>query len=151
MVKEGSSFPPFKLQDDLGNWVSLSDFKGKKVVLYVYPKDNTPGCTQEACDFRDQWARIQKAGAIVVGLSKDSTASKKKFKEKYRLPFTLLADPDQAFLEKLGVIKDKTMYGKKVKGIVRTTFILDEQGKVVKIFPNVKVAGHVNEVLAALA
>jgi peroxiredoxin Q/BCP len=150
MLKEGSKFPAFTLPDDAGNKVSLKDFKGRKVVLFIYPKDNTPGCTQEACDFRDNWEAFKKKGAVVLGLSKDSPAGKKKFKEKFGFPYPLLADEDRSLLDTLGVFKEKNMYGKKVMGIERTTYIIDEDGKVAKIFPKVKVPGHVDEVLASL-
>ncbi len=150
MLNEGQKAPDFTLPDDTGQKVSLKDFRGKKVVLYVYPKDNTPGCTQESCDFRDSWSRIQKKGAVVLGLSKDSAASKAKFKAKYDLPFPLLADEDRSVLEKFGVWKEKNMYGKKVMGIERTTYLIDEEGRIARIWSKVKVPGHVDEVLAAL-
>ena len=150
MLQEGKTAPDFKLPDDKGNPVSLKDFRGKKVVLYIYPKDNTPGCTQESCDFRDNWSKIKRKGAVVLGLSKDSSASKRKFKEKHDLPFPLLADEDKKVLEAYGVWKEKNMYGKKVMGIERTTVIIDEKGKVAKVFPKVKVPGHVDEVIANL-
>jgi peroxiredoxin Q/BCP len=148
--KPGSKAPAIKLQDDTGKTVSLSDFKGKKVILYFYPKDSTPGCTTESCDFRDNLNRFTKSGAVVLGLSADSVASHKKFKEKQGLNFPLLSDPDHKALEAYGVWQEKSLYGRKFMGIVRTTFIIDEEGKIAKVFPKVKVGGHVDEVLAAL-
>ncbi len=150
MLKEGSKAPAFKLKNDEGKTVSLSDYKGKKVVLYFYPKDNTPGCTTEACDFRDNIKSLESKGIVVIGISKDSIESHKKFKEKFELPFTLLSDEEHTVLEKYGVWKEKNMYGKKVMGIERTTFIIDEEGKIIKIFPKVKVEGHVKEILTFL-
>lgn len=150
MLQEGKPLPAFKLKADDGKTYQKKDFAGKKLVIFIYPKDMTPGCTQEACDFRDNKARILKKGAQVVGLSKLDERSKLKFKEKHDLNYPLLADPDESYLNELGVIKDKNMYGKKVKGIVRTTVLVDEKGKVIKIWDKVKVDGHVDEVLAAL-
>jgi peroxiredoxin Q/BCP len=148
--KTGSKAPAFKLQDDSGRTVSLSDFKGKKIILYFYPKDSTPGCTTESCDFRDNLNRFAKSGAVVLGLSADSVASHKKFKEKQGLNFPLLSDPDHKALEAYGVWQEKSLYGRKFMGIVRTTFIIDEDGRIARVFPKVKVNGHVDEVLAAL-
>lgn len=150
MLAEGAKAPAFKLKNDEGVIVSLSDFIGKKVVLYFYPKDNTPGCTTEACDFRDNIKSLRSKGIVVIGVSKDSIESHKKFKEKFELPFMLLADEDKNVLEKYGVWKEKNMYGKKVMGIERTTFIIDEEGKIAKIFPKVKAEGHVTELLKYL-
>lgn len=150
-LQEGDKAPAFTLFCDEGEKVSLKDLKGKKVVLYFYPKDLTPGCTQEACDFRDSFARIKKAKAVVLGISKDPLASHQKFKAKYALPFPLLSDPEGQVCEAYGVWQEKTLYGRKFMGIVRSTFVIDETGKITKIFPKVKVAGHVDEVLAALA
>jgi len=130
--------------------VKLSDLKGKKVVLYFYPKDDTPGCTTEACNFRDGIAEIKKKGAIVLGVSADSVASHKKFKDKFELPFQLLSDPEKKMIEDYGVWKEKSMYGRKYMGIERTTFVIDGQGKIAHIFPKVKVGSHYDEVLAAL-
>jgi peroxiredoxin Q/BCP len=149
-LKEGTVAPDFRLQDDQGKEISLSDFRGKKVVLYFYPKDDTPGCTKEACSFRDGFKEIQKAGAVVLGASADSVESHKKFKEKYNLNFPLLSDPGKEMIEKYGVWKEKSMYGKTFMGIERTTFVIDEKGKIQKIFPKVKVDQHYDEVLAAL-
>ncbi len=150
MVNEGDLFPDLTLVDDQGNPVSIKDFRGRKVVLYAYPKDNTPGCTQESCDFRDNLKRIEGKGAVVLGVSKDTAAGKAKFKAKYDLNFPLLADEDNSALETLGLWKDKNMYGKKVRGIERTTFLIDEEGRVSRVWRKVKVPGHVEEVIAAL-
>lgn len=148
--KIGAKAPSIKLQDDTGKTVSLSDYKGKKVILYFYPKDSTPGCTTESCDFRDNLNRFVKSGAAVLGLSADSVESHRKFKEKQGLNFPLLSDPDHAALDAYGVWQEKSLYGRKFMGIVRTTVIIDEAGAVVRVFPKVKVNGHVDEVLAAL-
>lgn len=150
MLEIGKKAPAFSLKDGNGKNVSLNDFKGKKVVLYFYPKDMTSGCTQEACDFRDALPNFRKIKADVLGVSIDSAASHKKFADKYDLPFTLLSDEKKEVVEKYGVWKEKSMYGKKYMGIERTTFIIDEVGKIQNIFPKVKVAGHVNEVMKTL-
>jgi thioredoxin-dependent peroxiredoxin len=146
----GSKAPAFKLSDDSGHPVSLADFKGKKVILYFYPKDSTPGCTTESCDFRDNVNRFSQSGAVVLGLSADSVESHKKFKAKHGLTFPLISDPDHKALDAYGVWQEKSLYGRKFMGIVRTTVIIDEEGKIAKVFPKVKVSGHVDEVLAAL-
>src|SRR5215469_1628045 len=150
-LKVGQKAPDFTLADDSGQKVKLSDFKGKKVVLYFYPKDDTPGCTKEACNFRDGFAEIKSRGAVVLGVSADSVDSHKKFKNKFELNFPLLADPDKKMIESYGVWKEKSMYGRKYMGIERTTFVIDPHGKIKKIFPKVKVEGHAEEVLAAIA
>lgn len=150
MLEIGKKAPAFSLKDENGKNVSLNDFKGKKVVLYFYPKDMTSGCTKEACDFRDALPNFRKVKATVLGVSIDSTASHKKFADKYELPFTLLSDEKKEVVEKYGVWKEKSMYGKKYLGIERTTFIVDEEGKIQNIFPKVKVDGHVNEVMKML-
>lgn len=150
MLKDGKSAPDFSLSDSNGNKVSLNDFHGKKVILYFYPKDMTSGCTQEACDFRDQFPNFKKLKAVVIGISPDSAASHKKFEDKYELPFILLSDDKKQVVKKYGVWKEKSMYGKKYMGVERTTFIIDEEGKILKIFPKVKVNGHVEEVLQVL-
>jgi peroxiredoxin Q/BCP len=150
LLKVGDVAPAFTLESDEGEKVSLKDFKGQKVVLYFYPKDMTPGCTQEACDFRDSFARIKKSDAIVLGVSKDSVASHQKFKAKHDLPFTLLSDPDGKVCELYGVWQEKSLYGRKFMGIVRSTFVIDEKGKISRVFPKVKVKGHVDEILASL-
>ena len=133
--KVGQKAPDFTLLDDSGNKVKLGDLKGKKVVLYFYPKDDTPGCTKEACAFRDGIAQIKKKGAVVLGVSADSVESHKKFKDKFSLNFPLLADPERKAIEDYGTWKEKSMYGKKYMGIERTTFIIDGDGKISHIFP----------------
>jgi thioredoxin-dependent peroxiredoxin len=147
MVKEGEAAPAFKLQDDQGNWVSLSDFRGEHVVLYFYPKDDTPGCTAEACAFRDQSTEFKTRGIAILGVSADSVESHEKFKSKYALHFPLLSDPDKKVMKAYGVWKEKAMYGKKYMGAERTTVIIDEHGNIEKVFSKVKVAGHVKEIL----
>lgn len=151
MLKVGDKAPDFTSTDENGKKVSLKDFRGKKVVLYFYPKDNTTGCTKEACDFRDNFARVKKAGAVVLGVSADSEKSHTNFKEKYDLPYTLLADTEKEIIKAYGVWGEKSMYGRKYMGIFRTTFIIDEKGKISHVFEKVKVTGHVDEVLKALA
>ncbi|HED07740.1 MAG TPA: thioredoxin-dependent thiol peroxidase [Ignavibacteria bacterium] len=150
MLEEGKKAPQFTLKDQSGKSVSLKDFLGKKVVLYFYPKDDTPGCTKEACNFRDDFKEIKKENAVILGVSADSETRHKKFVEKYKLPFTLLSDENKKVLEKYGVWQEKSMYGRKYMGIVRSTFIIDEKGKLKKIFPKVKVTNHNKEVLEAL-
>ena len=149
--KVGQKAPDFTLMDDSGNQVKLGDLKGKKVVLYFYPKDDTPGCTKEACAFRDGISQIKKKGAVVLGVSADSVASHKKFKDKFDLNFPLLADTDRKIIEAYDVWKEKSMYGRKYMGIERTTFVIGKDGKITHIFPKVKVAEHADEVLEALA
>lgn len=150
MLQSGDKAPAFKLSNQDGKKVSLSDFKGKKVVLYFYPKDNTSGCTKEACSFRDTFPKFNKIDAEILGMSPDSVESHKKFAEKYNLPFTLLSNEDKDVLEKYGVWKQKSMYGRKYMGVERTTFVIDEKGVIKKVFPKVKVENHHNEVLEAL-
>jgi peroxiredoxin Q/BCP len=150
MLKEGSKAPAFTLPNQDGKKISLKDFLGKKVVLYFYPKDMTSGCTKEACDFRDHIKLFNNKDVVVLGVSPDSVQSHKKFQEKYNLPFDLLSDESKKVLEKYGVWKEKSMYGKKYFGVERTTFIIDEKGKIKKIFPRVKVDAHIKEVLEAL-
>jgi peroxiredoxin Q/BCP len=149
-IAEGDEAPDFILKDDSGKDVRLSQLRGKKIVLYFYPKDNTPGCTKEACSFRDGFTEIQSRGAIVIGVSTDSIESHVRFKQKYNLNFPLLSDTDKKVVSKYGVWKEKSLYGRKFMGIERTTFVIDENGKVKKIFPKVKVDGHFEEVLAEL-
>ena len=149
-LKVGQKAPDFTLMNDAGERVKLSDYKGKKVVLYFYPKDDTPGCTTEACNFRDGLKEIEKQQAVVLGVSADSVESHKKFKKKFELNFPLLADPAKKMIENYGVWKEKSMYGRKYMGVERTTLIIDENGKISHIFPKVKVADHYNEVLEAL-
>jgi thioredoxin-dependent peroxiredoxin len=148
--KVGQKAPDFTVMTDDGTKVKLSDFKGKKVVLYFYPKDDTPGCTKEACAFRDGIDEIKAKGAVVIGVSTDSVESHRKFKSKFDLNFPLLADTDKKIVETYGTWKEKSMYGKKYMGIERTTFVIDEQGKITHIFPKVKVDQHYDEVLEAL-
>ncbi len=150
MVEVGKKAPSFSLQDGKGKKVSLKDFNGKKVVLYFYPKDMTSGCTQEACDFRDMFLSLKKLDAVVLGISPDSVESHKKFADKYSLPFILLSDESKETLNKYGVWKEKSMYGRKYMGVVRTTVVIDERGKIKKVFEKVKIAGHVDEVMKAL-
>ena len=140
----------FTLQDDQGQTVHLSDFAGKPVVLFFYPKADTPGCTIEACGFRDTFKKLQKAGAVVLGISRDTVKAQRKFKEKYDLPYPLLADVDEKVCKQFDVLKEKNMYGKKVIGIERTTFLIGPDQKLVKVFPKVKPEGHAEEVLAEL-
>jgi thioredoxin-dependent peroxiredoxin len=150
-LKQGSKAPEITLLDDTGAQFKLSALKGKNVVLYFYPKADTPGCTKEACSFRDELPRIQKAGTVVVGVSPDPVKAIAKFKEKFKLPFTLLADEEHKVCEAYGVWAEKSMYGRKYMGVERTTLIIDASGKIAKIFPKVKVDGHTAEVLEALA
>lgn len=150
MLEPGAPAPPFTLAADDGTTVSLKELKGKPVVLYFYPKDDTPGCTTEACEFRDSWAAVQKTGAAVLGVSPDPVASHRKFREKYYLPFRLLADPDHAVAEAYGAWGEKRMYGRSYRGILRTTFVIDGRGRIARVFEKVKPKGHAAEVLAAL-
>lgn len=150
MIQEGSKAPDFKLPSDTGEAVSLKDFKGRTVVLYFYPKDATSGCTKEAIDFRDALTRFKRKDAVVLGVSRDSIQSHRKFKEKQSLNFPLLSDEEGAVCAKYGVWVEKSMYGRKYMGIERTTVVIDGDGRIAKIFPKVKVTGHVAEVLAAL-
>lgn len=150
MPQAGDKAPGFSLPDQSGATVSLSQLKGRHVVLYFYPKDATPGCTTEACDFRDEHSALVKAGAVVLGVSPDSVASHQKFATKQGLPFSLLADPDHALADAYGVWGEKSLYGRKFMGLIRATFLIGPDGKVVRVWPKVKVAGHVAEVLSAL-
>ena len=151
MLDVGQPAPDFTLPDQHGQEVTLSRLKGTPVVLYFYPKDDTPGCTKEACAFRDARALYEKAGATVVGVSPDTVASHKKFADKYELSFTLIADTDKAVCQSYGVWQEKSMYGKKSWGVVRTSFLIDGDGIVRRVFRRVKVDGHADEVLAAIA
>lgn len=146
----GKKAPDFSLKNDENISISLKDFLGKTVVLYFYPKDDTPGCTKEACDFRDSLTRLSAAGAVVLGISKDSVKSHQKFKEKYELPFMLLADVDKEACEQYQVLVEKSRYGKKYIGIERSTFLIDTKGVIQAIWRDVKVDGHVDEVLCAI-
>ncbi len=150
-IEPGGKAPAFTLTADDGTKVRLADQKGSPVVLYFYPKDDTPGCTREACAFRDQQAALKKHGALVFGISPDDIESHEKFRDKYELNFPLLADPDHKVAEKYGAWREKNMYGKKSMGIQRSTFLIDEAGKVAKLWKRVKVDGHDEQVLAALA
>ncbi|MGC8764453.1 MAG: thioredoxin-dependent thiol peroxidase [Brevinematia bacterium] len=150
MPKEGDFAIDFTLKSDEGKEISLSSFKGKKVVLYFYPKDDTPGCTKEACSFRDVFDEILSKGAVVIGISTDSVESHQKFKKKYNLPFYLLSDPDHKVIEMYGQWVKKNMYGKEYYGTQRATFIIDGSGKIIKIFPKVKPEEHAKEVLSFL-
>jgi len=142
--------PEFTLQDENGKEISLKSLRGKVVVLYFYPRADTPGCTVEACEFRDTYKQMQKTGAVLLGISPDTPQAQKKFQDKFKLPFTLLADADKKVAVAFDVLKEKNMYGKKVMGIVRTTFIIGPDGKIQHIFPKVKPEGHAEEVLAYL-
>ena len=142
--------PDFSTTDENGKEVALKDFRGKTVVLYFYPKADTPGCTKEACGFRDSYSAIKKTGVVLLGISADTAASQKKFLDKFSLPFPLLADPDKKIANLFGVVKEKNMYGKKVMGIARTTFVIGPDGKIKHIFNNVKAEGHADEVLEYL-
>jgi len=149
-MQPGELVENFTLPDQDGNTVNLTDFAGKPVVLFFYPKADTPGCTIEACGFRDIFAKIEQSGAVVLGISRDTPKAQKKFKEKYDLPYTLLADVDEAVCKQFDVLKEKNMYGKKVIGIERTTFLIGPDQKLIKVFPKVKPEGHAEEVLAAV-
>ncbi len=142
--------PEFTLQDENGQEVSLKGLRGKTVVLYFYPRADTPGCTVEACEFRDTYKQMQKTGAVLLGVSPDTTQAQKKFQEKFHLPFPLLADADKKAAIAYGVLKEKNMYGKKVMGVARTTFVIGPEGKIEHIFPKVRPEGHADEVLQYL-
>lgn len=150
MLREKDKAPNFTVPDQNGNDISLSDYKGKWIILYFYPKDMTPGCTTEACNFRDEYSAFQKQGIVVLGLSKDSIDRHKKFEAKHDLPFPLLSDEKGTICEDYGVWQEKSMYGKKFMGIVRSTFIINPKGVIAKVFPKVKVKEHVAEILAEL-
>jgi len=150
MVAVGEPAPDYTLQSDDGRLVTPKDFRGKKVVLYFYPKDDTSGCTKEACSFRDNLARVTSKGAVVLGVSRDDAKSHAKFRAKYHLNFPLLIDDKGRVTEAYGVWKKKNLYGREYFGIERTTFLIDEAGKIARIWPKVKVEGHADEVLAAL-
>jgi peroxiredoxin Q/BCP len=150
MVEEGKPAPDFELASDTGERVKLTSFRGKPVVLYFYPKDDTPGCTTQACGIRDAYADFRDRGAVVLGVSPDDEASHVKFKEKYSLPFTLLADPGHSVAEQYGVWKERNLYGKKSMGIERSTFVIDADGQVAKVMRRVKPDTHAADVLATL-
>jgi len=149
MLKEGSAAPNFTAKTANGETVKLKDLRGRKVVLYFYPKDDTPGCTKEACSFRDDFSAFKKNGIEVLGVSPDSEASHKKFAAKYKLPFTLLADPDHAIADTYGVWGEKKFMGRTYMGVKRMTFLIDEKGKLKKVFEKVKPEEHAREVLEA--
>lgn len=146
-LEVGNLAPQFESKDQNGNVIKLSDFKGKKVVLYFYPKDNTPGCTAQACNLRDNYEALQKAGYVVLGISSDSQKSHQKFIEKQELPFSLIADEDKSVHEAFGTWVEKSMYGRKYMGTARTTFIIDEEGKIEEIIEKVKTKEHTNQIL----
>jgi thioredoxin-dependent peroxiredoxin len=150
MLEEGKKASSFSLKDQTGELVSLESFKGKNVILYFYPKDDTSGCTKEACNFRDELPKFSKLDAVILGVSPDSVESHRKFAEKYKLPFSLLSDEKKEVCNKYGVWQEKSMYGKKYMGVVRTTFIINEKGIIKKIFPKVKVDDHNIEIMEAL-
>lgn len=150
MIEVGTKAPNFKLNDKDEKSVSLSDFLGKKVVLYFYPKDNTPGCTRQACAFAGAYSGFKQKDVVVIGVSKDSVASHQKFAEKYNLPFILLSDPDGEVISAYGVWKEKTMFGKTALGVVRATFIIDENGIIEKVMPKVKPDTNAAEILEYL-
>ena len=150
MLEVGTKAPEFTLPDKEGNSVSLADFAGKKVVLYFYPKDNTPGCTRQACAFAGAYEEFKKINAVVIGISKDSVASHQKFAEKYSLPFILLSDPELTAIQAYGVWQEKKLYGKVSMGVVRSTFVIDEKGMIEKVMPKVKPDTNAAEILAYL-
>ena len=149
-LKTGATAPEFSLPADDCTTVTLADLRGKSVVLYFYPKDDTSGCTTEACEFRDSWKDVQQSGAVVLGVSPDPVTSHQKFKQKYRLPFPLLADTDHRVADAYGAWGEKSMYGRKYRGILRTTFLIDPAGRIARVFEKVRPEGHAAEVLAAL-
>jgi thioredoxin-dependent peroxiredoxin len=150
LLEVGERAPEFKTTDQDGESVSLKDFRGKKVVLYFYPKDDTPGCTKEACGFRDDYSKFRKRKIEVLGVSVDDEKSHKKFAEKYDLPFRLLADTDKKIVKDYGVWGEKSLYGRKFMGIHRVTYVIDEKGKVAAVWPKVKPDGHADEILASV-
>lgn len=150
MLKIGDKAPEFTLISDEGKNISLKNLRGKKVILYFYPKDDTEACTEEACNFRDSIKIIEKKNAVVIGVSKDNTKSHVKFKKKYDLPFTLLSDENREMLEAYDVWKEKSMFGKKYMGIVRTTFLINEKGIIEQVWEKVSVKGHIEEIIAKL-
>ena len=150
MLEVGTKAPDFTLPDQNGNVHSLSDYRGKKVVLYFYPKDNTPGCTKQACGFAERYPKFTEKGAVILGISKDSVASHKKFEEKYGLPFTILSDPELKAIQAYDVWQEKKNYGKTYMGVVRSTYLIDENGKIVKAFDKVKAADNPEQMLGEL-
>lgn len=150
MLEVGMKAPLFTLLDQVGNSVSLSDFLGKKVALYFYPKDNTPGCTRQACAFGENYTAFQAKNTVVIGISKDSTASHQRFAGKFNLPFILLSDPELQAIQAYGVCQEKKLYGKVSMGVVRSTYLIDEQGMIEKVMPKVKPDTNAGELLAYL-
>ena len=146
-LKAGDTAPDFESIDQDGNPIKLSDFKGKKVILYFYPKDNTPGCTAESCNLRDNYDMLQKNGYIVLGVSSDNEKSHRKFIDKHELPFSLIADTDKSVHEKFGTWGEKSMYGKKYMGTLRTTFVIDENGKIEEVIEKVKTKDHTAQIV----
>jgi thioredoxin-dependent peroxiredoxin len=151
VIEEGAPAPDFELESDTGGTVGLASLRGRPVVLYFYPKDNTAGCTRQACGIRDAWSEFEAAGAVVLGVSPDAVKSHVKFKGDYQLPFTLLADPDHAVAEAYGVWQEKSRYGRTYMGIVRSTFVIGADGNVIKVMRNVRPANHADDVLVVLA
>ena len=151
MLKEGTVAPDFTVKDENGETVRLKDFRGQKVVLYFYPKDDTPGCTKEACSFRDAFAQFKRRNIRILGVSVDSEASHSKFTAKYKLPFTLIADPDHAIADAYGVYGEKKFMGRTYMGVKRITYLIDEKGKIKKVFEKVKPEDHASEVLEAFS
>ena len=151
MLEIGTKAPDFTLPDQNGNMHSLSEYRGKKVILYFYPKDNTPGCTKQACGFAERYPKFTDKGAVVLGISKDSVASHKKFEEKYGLPFTILSDPELVAIQAYDVWQEKKNYGKTYLGVVRTTYLIDEEGKIAKAFDKVKAADNPEQMLGELS
>jgi thioredoxin-dependent peroxiredoxin len=149
-LTEGTKAPVFTGVDQDGNKISLKDYTGKKVVLYFYPKDNTPGCTAQACNLRDNFSLLTMQGIVVIGVSADDAASHKKFRDKFQLPFPLIADMKKEILEKYGAWGEKNLYGKKFMGILRTTFVIDEAGKIIKIFGKPNTKNHAEEILKSI-
>ncbi len=149
LLAVGDKAPAFRTRDQDGNGVSLSDFQGQKVVLYFYPKDDTPGCTKEACSFKGAWARFRKRKIAVLGVSADDEKSHKKFAQKFALPFRLLADTDKTLVKDYGAWGEKSLYGRKFMGIYRVTYLIDEKGKIARVWPKVKPDGHADEILEA--
>lgn len=150
MIEVGKKAPAFKLKDQYGNVRKLSEFKGKKIILYFYPKDMTSGCSKQACNFRELYPQFMEKDAVIIGVSKDSVESHKKFMEKFNLPFILLSDPDMEAIQAYDVLKEKSMYGRKYMGVSRSTFLIDEKGKLVKAFYNVKSSENPSDMLSEL-
>ena len=150
MLEKGMKAPSFTLSDKDGNMISLADFAGRKIILYFYPKDNTPGCTRQACAFAANFEKFKETDAVVIGISKDSAASHKKFADKYNLPFILLSDPDLQAIQAYGVWQEKKLYGRVSMGVVRTTYIIDENGVIEKVMPKVKPDTNAAEILEYL-